>query len=389
MPAQRARSQRGGDELVGPTWVRHPTDDGGGSVLVEIKAVDTAGRVYRGIQIRCPVVLQRHDPYAHPTLDQLDFREMRDLARQLRRVVVRRGVAGDAVRRHREVRRIRARQKGRIRRLGPPGRRDRAHGDPADQPDQEGDGQIARPAAAEGGPEAIPGNGQHAVFTPRRLSIRDITLKCCACPICGQGWQHPIALVPAPRLQGRWAVWALDVGGLASATPSLGDTKSSNEEGGGAPPTAFTISRESPWRWRDSNRGSRFSKSARQRHRFESTCHFGETERYSLVLVGTHWHSLVRAACVLFVPHRGKAFRTRLCSARKRHRGCPIPALIFSPIEGVFDVVSVCFSLRRGRVIASGALDAFDVATAVADDANTCSLSVGSDERPTGGDAGQ
>ena len=67
----------------------------------------------------------------------------------------------------------------------------------------------------------------------------------------------------------------------------------------------------------------------------------------------------------------------------------PQTALIYSPDSGVFDVVSVCFSLRRGRVIASGARDAFDVATAVADDANTCSLSVGSDERPTGGDAGQ
>lgn len=98
-------------------------------------------------------------------------------------------------------------------------------------------------------------------------------------------------------------------------------------EGIGAPPTALTISRERPWRWRESNRGSRICKSARQRHRFESTCHFGETERYSLVLVGTHWHSLVRAARVLFVSHRGRAFRIRLCSARKSHRGCPIPAL--------------------------------------------------------------
>jgi hypothetical protein len=72
------------------------------------------------------------------------------------------------------------------------------------------------------------------------------------------------------------------------------------------------------WRWRESNRGSWFSKSARQRHRLESTCHLAETERYSLVLVGTHWQSLVRSARVLFVSHRGRAFRT-LEGAPYRH----------------------------------------------------------------------
>ena len=36
-------------------------------------------------------------------------------------------------------------------------------------------------------------------------------------------------------------------------------------EGVGAPPTTLTISRESPWRWRDSNRPNRGCKSRRQR----------------------------------------------------------------------------------------------------------------------------
>src|ERR1700722_10925240 len=39
----------------------------------------------------------------------------------------------------------------------------------------------------------------------------------------------------------------------------------------------------------------------------------------------------------------------------------PRTALIFSPLEGVFDVASVCFSLRRGRVISSGVLDVVHV----------------------------
>ena len=190
------------------SWVRHPTHDGGGAVLVEIQAVDTASRVDRGVQIRCPVVLERHDPYAHPTLDQLDLREMRDLARQLWRIVVRRGVVGDSVRRHREVRRIRARQKGRIRRLGPPGRRDRPHGDPADQPDEEGDGHIATPAAAEGGQKAIPGNSQHAGLTtselPQNLPPAPLNPQCRTRSVRGQGGHHSNRLrantpTPGPR----------------------------------------------------------------------------------------------------------------------------------------------------------------------------------------------
>lgn len=60
-------------------------------------------------------------------------------------------------------------------------------------------------------------------------------------------------------------------------------------ESDGTPPTTLTTSRESPWRWRDSNRGSRFSKSARQRYRLESTCHLAETERYSLARTGNRW----------------------------------------------------------------------------------------------------
>ena len=68
---------------------------------------------------------------------------------------------------------------------------------------------------------------------------------------------------------------------------------------------------------------------------------------------------------------------------------CHRPALISSPESGVFDVASVCFSLRRGLVISSGARDAFDEAIAMTDDTNTCSLSVGPDDRPAGGDAGQ
>jgi hypothetical protein len=42
----------------------------------------------------------------------------------------------------------------------------------------------------------------------------------------------------------------------------------------------------------------------------------------------------------------------------------PQTALIYSPESGVFDVASVCSSLRRGRVISSGVFDVVDVADA-------------------------
>ena len=200
-------------------WVRHPTDDGGGAVLVEIQAVDTASRVQRGIQIRCPVVLQRHDPDAHPTLNQPDLREMRDLARQLWQIVVRSGVVGNSVRRHREVGRIRVSQKGRIRRLGPSRRRDRPHGDPADQPDEEGNGHVATPAAVEGDLKAIPGNSQHAVFTTsnRSRTVRRSSSFHSVVHDRSADKEGSIrtVFVSAPRLQGRRA------GPLGDGTVSL------------------------------------------------------------------------------------------------------------------------------------------------------------------------
>jgi hypothetical protein len=41
-------------------------------------------------------------------------------------------------------------------------------------------------------------------------------------------------------------------------------------ESDGTPPTALTMSPESPWRWRDSNGTGPFCKSARQRHSLDS-----------------------------------------------------------------------------------------------------------------------
>jgi len=56
--------------------------------------------------------------------------------------------------------------------------------------------------------------------------------------------------------------------------------------------------------------------------------------------------------------------RSPLEQATRVSAATPRTALISSPSRGVFDVASVCFLLRRGRVISSGVFDVADVADA-------------------------
>jgi hypothetical protein len=56
--------------------------------------------------------------------------------------------------------------------------------------------------------------------------------------------------------------------------------------------------------------------------------------------------------------------RSAQAAAVLAHVPAPVTTLISSPESGVFDVASVCFSLRRGRVIFSGVFDVVDVADA-------------------------
>ncbi len=103
-------------------------------------------------------------------------------------------------------------------------------------------------------------------------------------------------------------------------------------EGPGAPPTTLTIARERPWRWRESNPSSRFSKRARQRHRFESTCHLAEPER-------PRWYSLARTGNRWFVPPVSYS-----CPTEEGHFG-PVFVVQEGVIEGApyrhFDGMSV------------------------------------------------
>src|ERR1700761_6423699 len=117
-------------------------------------------------------------------------------------------------------------------------------------------------------------------------------------------------------------------------------TRATPCEGVGAPPTTLTISRESPWRWRDSNRGGAFFRSARQGHCFESTSHIRGTEKCSLALVGTHRYSRLRGARVLFVS-RGAGrlmsqLSTRLCRMNGGHD--PVPSDLLLSLDDAFRV---------------------------------------------------
>ncbi len=60
-------------------------------------------------------------------------------------------------------------------------------------------------------------------------------------------------------------------------------------EGDGAPPTTLTISRESPWRWRESNGGRRDRIAPGRLHIAHAICEDRETERYSAGLGETRW----------------------------------------------------------------------------------------------------
>ena len=67
----------------------------------------------------------------------------------------------EVARLHQQVRRVGPGQERRVRGLGAPGPGDRRHGHAADQPDEEGDGQVAGPAPPERGPESVPDDSQH------------------------------------------------------------------------------------------------------------------------------------------------------------------------------------------------------------------------------------
>ena len=76
-------------------------------------------------------------------------------------------------------------------------------------------------------------------------------------------------------------------------------------QGVGAPPAALTISRESPWRWRESNEDRPYGVTPRQRHCADSTCEDDGTEWERVVLIGTRWHApSPRASCPARVRNR-------------------------------------------------------------------------------------
>ena len=91
--------------------------------------------------------------------------------RRAERAVGVRGVRGDG-----QVGRVGAGQERRVRRLGPSCARDRTHGEAADETDEHDDGEVSPPPAAEGGPEAVPGDAKNLTAHGGRLSPRFCSL---------------------------------------------------------------------------------------------------------------------------------------------------------------------------------------------------------------------
>ena len=142
-------------DLARPSRVGHPALDDGDAVLAEELAVDAARQRLRrpeGGAIRAedgdvePGVAF-HPPHVRQPDDRTDHRGV------VPRVTGGRFVqAGE----HGEVGRVGAGDIRRERRLGPPGRRDRAQGQAANQPEQQHQREVPAPAVPERGPEPVP-----------------------------------------------------------------------------------------------------------------------------------------------------------------------------------------------------------------------------------------
>ncbi len=164
MPAEQPRGVRGRDELVGAPRVGHPASGHRDPVLAEVLPVEAADLCRRAVQVRGkdrgarPAQRERIDVVGGG-LHALNARQPAQLPGQVRRA-------------HRQahVRGVRAGEERGERGLGAPRRGDRAHRDPAGEPDQQHDREVAAPPAAERGREPVPRDPHdlsHGTVTPR------------------------------------------------------------------------------------------------------------------------------------------------------------------------------------------------------------------------------
>ena len=156
---QGACGADGHHDLVGPVRVGHAPLDDGHPVLREEEAAHASIHVHVGVLRRLrrlSVTVQGFGVHAGVAGDVAHVGQAGDLGDQ--RAVVAVGVSQERIPERgpeAEVGGVGAGQERRERRLRAPGRRQRTHGQTADEPDQEHEGQIGPPAAPEGGPEAI------------------------------------------------------------------------------------------------------------------------------------------------------------------------------------------------------------------------------------------
>ena len=170
MPAGEPSGFRGRDHFVRTRRIGHPTPGDRHPILAEVHAADTADLrhvvVVEGGEERLPVCSERNHEEIGCIGDVLDIGEACELSDQRGGAQLVRDARGLKL----EVRSVRGRQIGGKRRLGASRPGDRPHGHAAHQPDEEDEGQVARPALTEGGAKVIPGDGQRSP-SPRTVAI--------------------------------------------------------------------------------------------------------------------------------------------------------------------------------------------------------------------------
>ncbi len=170
MPAGEPSGFGRRDHFVRTRRIGHPSLGDGHSILAEVHAADTADLPHVVVVERggesLPVGSEGNHQEIGGIGDVPHMREACDLPDQVGGAELIRHARGLEL----EVRGIRGRQVGRERRLGTSRPGDRPHRHAAHQPDQENDGQVARPALTEGRTEVIPGDGQRG-SSPRTVAI--------------------------------------------------------------------------------------------------------------------------------------------------------------------------------------------------------------------------
>ena len=201
MPAGEPSGLGGRHHFVRTRRIGHASLGDGHPILAEVHAADAADLrhvvVVEGGGEGLPVGTEGNHEEIGSIGDTLHVREACELVDHR----VGAELIGDRRGLELEVRGLRRRQIGGKGRLGASRPSDRPHRHAAHQPDEEDDGQVARPALTEGGTEVIAGDAQHRTTPPRTVAIDSGTggTHAASEPPRPFHWRHHSTSVVQPR----------------------------------------------------------------------------------------------------------------------------------------------------------------------------------------------